>query len=350
MRTIQEALVISAVAFAANLIPSRSWAGVQEQAAAEALFQDARQLMKSGQYAEACPKLFDSNRLDAAVGTLLYLGECYEKSGKTASAWTTFLAAAESAHKTGQMDRARVASERANALVNKLSKISISVSTAARVPGLEIHRDELEVSEATWGVAVPLDAGEHVVVAKAPGKKEWSQTVRIEAGGAPIIVEVPVLENVQVPMQQQPEVRATVTKAPVADAMNGQSRGNSQRTLAYVAGGVGVLGWLVGAVAGLEAKSKQNQSVSQCLTSAPNYCNQQGVDLLHTGRSYAAVANVGFAVGALGVVGGALLYFTSPSASVPTTALTNFERLQHGVSIAPTIDAKSPQLRVTGTF
>ena len=101
MRTIQKALVVSAVAFAANLIARGGWAGVQEQAAAEALFQEARQLMKTGAYAEACPKLFDSNRLDTAVGTLLYLGECYEKSGKTASAWTTFLAAAESAHRTG---------------------------------------------------------------------------------------------------------------------------------------------------------------------------------------------------------------------------------------------------------
>ena len=350
MRIIQKTLVLGAGAVAANLIPSWSWAGVQEQAAAEALFQDARQLMKNGEYAEACPKLFDSNRLDTAVGTLLYLGECYEKSGKTASAWTTFLAAAESAHKAGQMDRARVASDRANALVSKLSKISISVSTAARVPGLAIHRDELEVSEATWGVAVPLDAGEHVVVAKAPGKKDWSQTVHIEAGGAPILVEIPVLENVEVPKQQQPALGAEVTKAPVADAMSGQGRGSSQRTLAYVAGGVGAAGWLVGAVAGLKAKSKQNQSESQCLTSAPNYCNQQGVDLLSTGRRYAAVANVGFVVGAVGVVGGALLYFTSPSASVPTATLTNSERLKHGVSITPTIDAKSPQLWVTGCF
>ena len=184
----------------------------------------------------------------------------------------------------------------------------------------------------------------------APGKKDWSQRVRIEAGDAPISVEIPVLENVEVPKQQQPALTADVTKAPVADATIGQGRGNSQRTLAYVAGGVGAAGWLVGAVAGLKAKSKQDQSESQCLTSAPNYCNQQGVDLLNTGHRYAAVANVGFAVGAVGVVGGALLYFTSPSASVPTAALTNLERLKHGVSITPTIDAKSPQLSVTGSF
>jgi hypothetical protein len=350
MRISQKALVIGAVACSGNLIPNWSWAGVQEQAAAEALFQDARQLMKNGKYAEACPKLVDSNRLDTAVGTLLYLGECYEKSGKTASAWTAFLAAAESAHKAGQMDRARVASERADGLVGKLSKMSISVSRAARVSGLEIHRDEVEVSEVTWGVAVPLDAGEHVIVARAPGKKDWSQTVRIEAGEAPISVEIPVLESVAVPKRHPPLLKADVTKAPVAEAMVGQRRGNSQRTLAYVVGGVGAAGWLVGAAAGLEAKSKQRQSESQCLTSAPTHCNQQGVDLLHTGRSYATVANVAFVVGTLGVLGGALLYFSSPSVSVPTTALTHLERLKHGVSITPTIDAKSPQLWVTGTF
>lgn len=350
MRTIQQILVISTVALAANLTPSWSWAGVQEQAAAEALFQEARQLMKNGEYAAACPKLVDSNRLDTAVGTLLYLGECYEKSGKTASAWTAFLAAAESAHKAGQMDRARVASERANSLVNKLSKISISVSKTARVPGLEIHRDELEVSEVTWGVAVPLDAGEHVIVATAPGKKDWSHAVHIDAGDSPILVEIPVLENVAVQKQPLPVVKADVPKAPVADALAGQGRGRSQRTVAYAVGAVGVVGWLVGAVAGVKAKSEQKRSETQCLTSAPTYCNQQGVDLLHSGRSYATVANVGFIAGALGVVGGALLYFTAPSASAPTTALTHLERLKRGVAIAPTIDARSSQLWVTGSF
>ncbi len=180
---------------AASLVPNLSWAGAQEQAAAEALFQDARQLMQDGKFAEACPKLVDSNKLDPAVGTLLYLGECYEKNGQTASAWATFQVAAESAHKASQPERARVASDRASALLAKLSKITITVAAQARTAGLEVKRDGTDVGEATWGVGVPVDPGEHVIVAKAPGKKDWSQTVRVEPDGKIAAVEIPALED-----------------------------------------------------------------------------------------------------------------------------------------------------------
>ena len=141
MRSIHKHTVIGIVMAATSLVPNRSWAGAQEQAAAEALFQDARQLMQDGKFAEACPKLVDSDKLDPAVGTLLYLGECYEKNGQTASAWATFQAAAEAAHKAAQPERARVASDRASALFGKLSKITITVAAARRAPGLEVKRD-----------------------------------------------------------------------------------------------------------------------------------------------------------------------------------------------------------------
>jgi len=102
-------------------------AGAAQKAAAESLFDDALKAMKSGHFAEACPKLEESERIDPAIGTLLYLAECYEKSGRTASAWATFREAASAAQAQGETDRTRVAAARADRLQPSLSKLTLKV-------------------------------------------------------------------------------------------------------------------------------------------------------------------------------------------------------------------------------
>src|SRR5689334_20626402 len=73
-----------------------------DKAAAEALFDEGVKLLQKGKYEEACKKLEASERVDSGIGTLLYLADCYEKLGKTASAWATFRAAASKAQSAGQ--------------------------------------------------------------------------------------------------------------------------------------------------------------------------------------------------------------------------------------------------------
>src|SRR5687768_12225900 len=110
------------------------------KAAAEALFESGVQLMKSGRFAEACPKLETSQRVDPAVGTLLYLAECYERTGRTASAWATFREAESLARGANQADRARTAGSRAQKLEAELAYLTVSVAPEARVEGLLVKR------------------------------------------------------------------------------------------------------------------------------------------------------------------------------------------------------------------
>jgi hypothetical protein len=358
MIRIQRLITAWAVASAATLAAGQSSAGAEEQAAAEALFQQALRLMREEKFAEACPKLVDSNRIEPAVGTLLYLGECYEKSGQTASAWATFCAAAESAHRIGQAERGRIAAERADALAPRLPKISVAVADSAHLPGLELKRDHVVVGEATWGVAVPVDPGEHVITASAPGKKDWSQKVIVEPRGATVAVRIPVLEDSSPARGHLPNsaVAGRVSQPRIVEITTTEAvppnSGNTQRSLAYVASGIGVLGLALGTSFGLEAKSKQNtaQDGGHCRRDDATACDQTGVDLMHSGHTYATVANVGFVVGALGLIGGTVLFLTAPVSRENATPSAGLQYSTRRLAIVPAVSSRSSSLWVTGAF
>src|SRR5260221_10377355 len=100
----------------ANLAPTRAFAQQRDPAAAQALFDQARALTRQGRYAEACPKLLESNRLDPGIGTQFHLAECYEQNGQVATAWATFLDVASQARAASQFDREKAATKRATQL------------------------------------------------------------------------------------------------------------------------------------------------------------------------------------------------------------------------------------------
>ena len=65
--------------------------------------------MQQGKYAEACPKLEESMRLDSGIGTQFNLADCNEHIGKLATAWAGFLDVAAAAKAASQPDREKVA-------------------------------------------------------------------------------------------------------------------------------------------------------------------------------------------------------------------------------------------------
>ncbi len=98
---------VALVALAVN-VGWRSPCAAQQSgsAAAQVLFEEARQLMSAGHYAEACPKLEESQRIDPGSGTLMNLADCYERTGRIASAWGAFLDAEAGARLVGNTARA----------------------------------------------------------------------------------------------------------------------------------------------------------------------------------------------------------------------------------------------------
>ncbi len=290
-----------------------------DKAAAQALFDDAQKLGSAGNYSAACPKYEESNRLDPGIGVKLYLADCYERIGKTASAWGMYEEAEDYAHKANDA-REKVAKQHADKLAPTLVKVVIVVAPEARIDGLTVKRDGEEVGAGQWGVEVPIDPGHHVVSVVAPGHKEWMSTVEAKEGAGPIKVDVPKLVEVPVasppPPQPASSPAPSVTPAasPPQDEEQGtSSRGSTQRLIGIVVGGAGIVGIGIGSAFGLIAKSNLDDSNSNGHCHG-NLCDQTGIDLRVSAKSNALSSTIAFSVGAAALAGGVVIWLTAPKA------------------------------------
>jgi hypothetical protein len=166
---------------------------------------------------------------------------------------------------------------------------------------------------------LPADPGEHAIEASAPGHVRWSTKAAIAGEAARITVSVPRLEVEPV---AAPAAPASAPAAPAPSTASASpsdgapaekpSSWSRQRTLALVAGGVGVVGLGVGAVFGLSASSKKSDyeqhqdSNGRCLDAA---CATLSQDAL----SAATGSTAGFIAGGALVAVGAVLWLTAPS-------------------------------------
>ena len=168
------------------------------KAAAEAIFEQGKLLMQSGDYQQACVKLEASRKLDEGIGTMLYLADCYEKVGRTASAWALFKEAASIAGAQNQDSRQKLATQRARALEPGLVKLTIDVvQKNESLLGFEVRNDGVTVPPAQYGAPVPVDPGEHRIEASAPGKRSFNEVVTVQKDSGHI--SVPLLTDLTPP-------------------------------------------------------------------------------------------------------------------------------------------------------
>jgi hypothetical protein len=290
--------LLASVLLAALLHASPSSAKDTDSTLAEALFRDARKLLKAGNAPEACPKFEESYRLVPKLGTLLNLATCHAEEGKTGSAWGEFTKAASLAHKAGNTDREQYARKELAALDEKLSKLVIKVPHA--VDGIEVEVDGTTLGKAVWSTPVPFDPGQHEILVTAPGKVTWQETTTIPDGPNLMTLNVPALDDA--------EPGAEPTEPPPTTEPDDSDDGSTQRTIGWIIGAVGVVGVGVGAGFGIDTFMKQGDSDDHCVETA---CDQDGVDLRDQAQTSATISTVAFAVGLGALTTGVILLLTA---------------------------------------
>lgn len=269
---------------------------------AETLFDRGVAEMLAGHFREACPIIERSFQLEPLAGVMFTLAECLAGAGKTATAlaryadFRTLLVNLPSERRVVFEERERLALRQIDALSRRVPDLRIDVPRPAPDLVVTINGEVLEPP--AYGVKRLVDPGRYVVVAEAEGRPRWEKTLEISDGQHPRLV-VPA-----------PAPVAPSRPAPAAEAAVAPSAGRSPaRTWAYVSGGVGLAGLVVGGSAGVLAWSKKSDVDRHC---PGQVCDPEGMDAVNSGRSAATVANIGVAVGVAGLAGSLLLFVLHP--------------------------------------
>jgi hypothetical protein len=309
--------VVSGMCLAAAM-DAAPFARADDSAAAQALFDQAKKAMAAHNYAEACPKLEESLRLQSALGTLLNLAQCYEFEGKLASAWGKYLDVSAKARAAGQAERARIGHDRAAALAPKLSNLAVDLAPGNHPDGLEIRRDGTLVGAPEWGVLIPADAGLHTIEATAPGRKSWSQTVTLSDGAATARVTVPDLPPLPVEPAASPAPSPVAAPRPeeAPSSTREAGSGSALRVVAVGTGVAGVAGLGVGAVFGLLSMSNHDTAQRQCSgqTCSTPAGSQSWTDAVNDGN----ISTLAFIVGGAAVALGVTLWLVAPAPTGPS--------------------------------
>lgn len=321
-------------ALALVTLPSTN-AGAQAptpEARAQTLFEAAKQLRDGGQIADACPMFAESQKLSPGVGVTLYLADCYDRLGRSASAWQQFRRAETLARERSDDKRAEVARARADALEPKLDRLTVLASPEPH-EGWHVLVDGAPLPPAMWNAALALDPGEHVVAIEVPGQPprlvyaqldaaHASASVRIDEGAAahpaPVATEAP-------------KPPPATSSAPAEPPPHG---GSPTRT--WVSAGLAVVG-LVGVGLGVEFIVKRNNLIHDC---GPCDTPQNEDDT-------AAAAAIAFSAGGAALISSLALFLSSPG---PAPATGSGSGVRAGFVWSPTLMPGGAGAVVGGAF
>jgi tetratricopeptide (TPR) repeat protein len=193
---------LAAVAvIASSALPHRAWGdSYNATARANALWNEGRKLRDGGHVEDACPRFAQSNQLAPGVGVALDLADCFERLGRTTSAWYAFRNAEAMARE--QKDaRAGMAHEHVRALEAKLTLLTIAVGHETQAAGAEITLDKESVPPSRYNAPLAVDPGDHVVGVLPKGGTARLLPVHVDPGAPPVTVHA---ENAQAVAERSP--------------------------------------------------------------------------------------------------------------------------------------------------
>jgi hypothetical protein len=285
-------------ALAAGVSPTKATPAQRELA--QKRFLRGKELQGAGKCDAALAELQASLDVVASPNTHLVIARCQREVGKLVVAYVELGRVAVEAKELAAEDaRYEKTAEAANAeradLALKVGFVEVKIANADPNATLRVAGEE--VARSGWGEPFPVMPGDTEAVLEAPGRGPVRKSAAVAAGQR-VALELDGAEGAPPPPPSVAAVKVTTAS----------SSPSSLRPLAYVAGGVAVVGLGTFAVAGLLSRGTYSDLESGCPGGA---CPRDRESDISRGKTEQAIANVGLAIGLVGAAAGVSLFILS---------------------------------------
>lgn len=306
------------------LAPSLAWAAPvtdTTRAAARSLGADGVKAYQAAEYATATDKLERAYQLLKVPSLGLWSARALEKVGKLVEANERYLEVTrlavsggdEAIQKKAQQD----AEHELEAVAARIPTVTIQIK-GADPSAVTLTLDSEPVASVLIGQPQPLDPGIHHLVGSL-GANRVTRDVTIASGENAVTVLTFAPPPVGLFASGPPKTGAEAGPTSPSNDSSGAHR-SAQRTLGFVALGVGGAGLVLGGVTALLASGKRSE-IKDSSACSDYHCLASESSLVDSYNSLRTVSSIGLISGAVVASAGVVLLLTSPSAESPRTAL-----------------------------
>ncbi|MCC6900635.1 MAG: hypothetical protein IT377_16770 [Polyangiaceae bacterium] len=289
-------------------------ASKEQLKAAQRTFEAADGLFDAKRYKEAITAYRASNEIVASPNSRLMIARSLAALGQLDDAYYELVGAVNDAKSAAAADSKyaptlKAAEAELAAMEPKVGRVELVLAASAKDAKVNVGPRTIAILDLDKPVVVT--PGNIVVVAALPDGRSVRKEVSVAAGATEKVeLDIPADASAAPPPQAAPTAPAPTPSDPGPTP----HKGSSLRPIAYVAGGVGVAGFATFAIFGLMNKSKFDDLESRC---SEGHCGPDGQSDIDAGRRYQTIANIGLAVGILGVGTGATLFLLSGDKKQP---------------------------------